>query len=243
MLELVIKLWTPSSTCELIECLSKVLDGTPVACGSKIGRRPNVMFRVSCSTATMSLVLNLKIKQQCIHKLLHHFMYLKLALHKLISGKNCVFSWCTCILGTREFDALTTCGVVVSSSLANKGAFFFYVERTKRLWHDCSSFSSPGNRTWTICESISLNYLTSGRNFGCHSNFLCCEIGRAKRSGKFWCVTRIVCIRKNIFPNHGIVWEVVEWPKRSLSWSWRLYKLGMTSWLGKLAFQISKLGP
>jgi len=33
--------------------------------------------------------------------------------------ENCVFSWCTCILGTREFDALTACGVVVSSPLAN----------------------------------------------------------------------------------------------------------------------------
>jgi hypothetical protein len=28
-------LWTPSTTGEAIECLSKVLDGTPVACGSR----------------------------------------------------------------------------------------------------------------------------------------------------------------------------------------------------------------
>jgi hypothetical protein len=92
MLELVTRLRTPSSTCELIECLSKVLDGTPIACGSKIGRGPNVMFRVSCSTTTMSLVLSLKTKQQCIHKILHHFMHLKLAFQKLISGKKlCVF--------------------------------------------------------------------------------------------------------------------------------------------------------
>jgi len=34
MLELVTKLRTPSTTREPIECLSKVLDGTSVACGS-----------------------------------------------------------------------------------------------------------------------------------------------------------------------------------------------------------------
>jgi hypothetical protein len=45
-----------------------------------------------------------------------------------------------------------------------------------------------------------------------------------------------MCIRKNIFPNHGIVWKAVEWPRRSLLWSWTLYTLGMTSWLGRLAF-------
>jgi len=33
---------------------------------------------------------------------------------------NCVFSQCTCTHGTREFDALIACGVVVSSPLANK---------------------------------------------------------------------------------------------------------------------------
>jgi hypothetical protein len=34
--------------------------------------------------------------------------------------KNCVFSWCTCTPKTQEFDALTTCGVLVSSPLSNK---------------------------------------------------------------------------------------------------------------------------
>ncbi len=60
MLELVTKLRTPSPTRELIECLSKVLDGTPVTCGSGIGRGPHVAFRVSFSIAIMSLVLNFK---------------------------------------------------------------------------------------------------------------------------------------------------------------------------------------
>jgi hypothetical protein len=45
-------------------------------------------------------------------------MHLKLPFHKLISGKLC-----TCTPRTREFDALTTCGVVVSSPLANKVFF------------------------------------------------------------------------------------------------------------------------
>jgi len=34
--------------------------------------------------------------------------------------ENCVFLGCTCTLGTQKFNALTACGVVVSSPLANK---------------------------------------------------------------------------------------------------------------------------
>jgi len=34
------------------------------------------------------------------------------------------------------------------AQLANQqGAFFFHVERTKKIWHDCSSSFSPSNRT------------------------------------------------------------------------------------------------
>jgi hypothetical protein len=55
MLKLMTQLWTPSTTRELIDCLSKVLDGTFVACGSRIGRGPDVMFRVSFNTAIMFL--------------------------------------------------------------------------------------------------------------------------------------------------------------------------------------------
>ncbi len=120
--------------------------------------------------------------------------------------------------------------------LRQQGVFLFRVERTKRLWHDSLNSFSPSNRTWTRCKSISLNYLPSGRNFGCHSSLLCCDVGRAKRSNKFWCETIIVCTRKNIFPNHGIVWKAIERPRRSFPWSWTLYRLGMTSWLGRLAF-------
>jgi hypothetical protein len=117
-----------------------------------------------------------------------------------------------------------------------QGAFVFHVERMKRLWHDCSSSFNLGNRTWTRCESINLNYLLSGRNFGCHISLLCREVGRAKRSGKFWCETRIVYTGKNILPNHGIMWEAIERLRKSLPWSWTLYRLGMTNWLGRLAF-------
>ncbi len=60
MLELVTRLQTPSTTCEPIKCLSKVLDGTSIACGSRIGRGPDVVFRVSSSAAVMSLVLSFK---------------------------------------------------------------------------------------------------------------------------------------------------------------------------------------
>jgi len=50
----------PIVTRELIEYLSKVLDGTPVACGSGIGRGPDVLFRISYNTVIMSMVLNFK---------------------------------------------------------------------------------------------------------------------------------------------------------------------------------------
>ncbi len=60
MLELVTRSRMPSATHEPIECLSQVLDGTLVACGSRIGRGPDVVLRVSFSIAIMSLVLSFK---------------------------------------------------------------------------------------------------------------------------------------------------------------------------------------
>jgi hypothetical protein len=60
-LKLVTRLQIPFVISESIECLSKVLDGTPVACGFGIGKEPDVMFRVSFSTAIMSMVLNFKL--------------------------------------------------------------------------------------------------------------------------------------------------------------------------------------
>jgi hypothetical protein len=162
-------------------------------------------------------------------------MHLKFTLQKLISGKLCVF-----LMYMYSWDTKIWCpnSLWCSSLLPphQQGAFFFCVERTKRLWHDYPSSSSPSNKTWTICESISLNYLPNGRNSGCHTSLLCCEVGKVKRSGKLWFETRIVCTKKNIFVNHGIVWKAIEWPKRSFPWTWTLYMLGMTSWLGGLAF-------
>jgi hypothetical protein len=60
MLELVTRLQMPFTTLEPIRCLSKVLDGTPVACGSGIGRGPDVVFRVSFSIEIMALVFSFK---------------------------------------------------------------------------------------------------------------------------------------------------------------------------------------
>jgi hypothetical protein len=60
MLELVTRPQMLSTTRELIECLAKVLNGTPVACGLRIGKKLDVMFKVSFSTTIMSLVLNFK---------------------------------------------------------------------------------------------------------------------------------------------------------------------------------------
>jgi hypothetical protein len=60
MLKVMTKLQTPFTTREPIECLSQVLDGTHVACGSRIGRRLDVVFNVSFNTIIMSLVLSFK---------------------------------------------------------------------------------------------------------------------------------------------------------------------------------------
>jgi hypothetical protein len=50
----------PFTTREPIECLSKVLDGTHVACGSGIGRGFDVVFSISFSITIMCLVLSFK---------------------------------------------------------------------------------------------------------------------------------------------------------------------------------------
>jgi hypothetical protein len=125
MLELVTKSRTPSTTREPIKCLSKVLDGTFVTCGSRIGRWLNVMFRVSFSTTIMSLVFSLKFWKLNNGVLTSFYATSHIRSWHSISWlvENCVFSLCTCTPGTREFDALTTCGVVVSSPLANKVCF------------------------------------------------------------------------------------------------------------------------
>ncbi len=60
MIELVIRLRTPSVTHDPINCFSKVLDGTTVACGSGINRGCDVVFKVSFSIAIMSMVLSFK---------------------------------------------------------------------------------------------------------------------------------------------------------------------------------------
>jgi hypothetical protein len=96
--------------------------GTFVACASRIGRGLNVVFKVSFSTAIMSLVFSFK-----SWKLNNGVLISFCATSRIWSWhsisllvENCVFSWCTCTLGTRKFDALTTCGVIVSSPLTNK---------------------------------------------------------------------------------------------------------------------------
>ncbi len=122
MLELLTRLWMPSTTCEPIECLSKVLGGTHVACGWGIGRWPNVVFKVSFSTIIMSLVLSFK-SWNLNNGVLTSFCTISCiwSWHSISwLVENCVFSSCTCTPRTWEFDALKTCGVIVSSPLANK---------------------------------------------------------------------------------------------------------------------------
>jgi hypothetical protein len=95
---------------------------TLVACESRIGRRPDVVFRVSFSTTIMSLVLSFKSWKLNNGVLTSFCTISRIWSWHSISWlvENCVFSWCTCIIGTQEFDALATCGVVVSSPPTNK---------------------------------------------------------------------------------------------------------------------------
>jgi hypothetical protein len=121
------RLRTPSTTCELIECLSKLLDGTLVACGSRIGRGLDVMCRVSFNIVIISLLFSFK-SWKLNNGVLTSFRTIShiWSWHStrwLV--ENCVFSWCTCTPGTRKFDALIACGVIVSSPLTNKVHFSF----------------------------------------------------------------------------------------------------------------------
>jgi hypothetical protein len=122
MLKLVTRLRMPSTTREPIKCLSKVLDGTPITCGSGIGRGPNVVFRLFFSTTIMSLVFSFKSWKQNNGVVTSFCTTTHIWSWHSISWwmANCVFSLCTCTPRTQEFDALATYGVVVSSPLANK---------------------------------------------------------------------------------------------------------------------------
>jgi hypothetical protein len=187
MLKLMTKSQTPSIIGELIKCLSKMLDGSPVACGSRIGKGPDVVSRVSFSTAIMSLVLSFKSWK------------LNNSVFTSFWVTSCIWSWhsiswsveklCVFLMYMYSWDMRIWClsNLWCSSllPLCQQGVFLFRVERTKRLWHDCSSSSSLGNRTWTRCESISLNYLPSAKNSRCHTSLLCHEVGKAKRSNKY----------------------------------------------------------
>jgi hypothetical protein len=115
------------------ECFSKVLDKTPVACGSWIGRRHDVVFRVSFSTIIMSLMFSFK-SWKLNNSVFTNFY----ATSRIWSWhskswlvENFVFFLCTCSLKTWNFDALVACGVVVSSPLANKVCSSFMLRRQK----------------------------------------------------------------------------------------------------------------
>jgi hypothetical protein len=123
----------PFATCEPIECFSKVLNRTPLTCGLGIGKGPDVVFRVSFSIAIMSLVLSLKFWKQnngvltCFYATSHIWSWHSISW----VVENCVFYWCT--PGTWEFDTLATCGVIVSSPLANKVCSLFVLKG----WKNC----------------------------------------------------------------------------------------------------------
>jgi hypothetical protein len=133
MLKLVTKLQMPSITHEPIEWLFKVLDRTFLACRLRIGKEPNVMFRISFSTIIMSLVLSFKSWKLNNGVLISFYATSRIwSWHSISwSMENCVFSWCTCTLGTQKFDALTTSGVVVSSPLANNVCSSFVLRGRK----------------------------------------------------------------------------------------------------------------
>jgi len=123
----------PSTICEPIECLSKVLDGTHVACGLGIGRGLDVMFSISFSITIMCLVFSFKSWKLNNDVFTSFYAISRIwSWHSISwSMKSCVFSWCTCTLGTWEFVALAACGVIVSSPLANKVRSFFVLRGWK----------------------------------------------------------------------------------------------------------------
>jgi hypothetical protein len=135
MLELMTRLQTSFATGELIKCLSKMLDGTPITCGSRIGGGPNVMFKVSFGIAIMSLVFNFKSWKLNNGVLTSFYATTRIwSWHSISwSMENCVFSLCTCTPRTQEFDALAACGVIISSPLTNK----VHSSSMLKGWKDC----------------------------------------------------------------------------------------------------------
>jgi len=119
----------------VIECFSKVLDGTSVACGSGIGKGLDVVFKVSSNTIIMSLVLTFKSWKLNNGVLTSFWAISHIWSWHSISWlvENYVFSLCTCTPRTREFDALIAYGVVVSSPLTNK----VRSSSVLRGWKDC----------------------------------------------------------------------------------------------------------
>jgi len=124
------RLRMPSTTREPIKCFSKVLDGTLAACGLGINRGPNVVFKVSSNIAIISLVLSFKSWKLNNSVLTSFYAASRIWSWHSISWlvENYVFSSCTCTLGTQEFDALATCGIIVSSPFANKVCFSFVLK-------------------------------------------------------------------------------------------------------------------
>jgi len=127
------RLRMPSTTHEPIKCFSKVLDRTPIACGLRIGKGHDLVFKVSFTIAIMSVVFSFKSWKQKNGVLISFCATSHIwSWHSINwSMENCVFSWCTCIPRTWEFDALATCGVVVFSPFANKVRFFFVLKGQK----------------------------------------------------------------------------------------------------------------
>jgi len=127
------RLRMPSTTHEPIECLSNVLDRTPIACGLGIGKGPNLVFKVSFNIAIMSVVLSFKSWKQKNGVLINFCATSHIwSWHSISwSVENYVFSWCTCIPRTREFDALATCDVIVFSPFVNKVCSFFVLKGQK----------------------------------------------------------------------------------------------------------------
>ncbi len=141
---------------------------------------------------------------------------------------NWVFFWCTYILGTRKLNALATCGVLVSSPFANKvrsssvlrGRKYYDMIIRAPLALVIGFEPNANPSVWITC----LVAETLGATLA-----FCAAKYERKKNGKFWCDTTIVCIGRDILPNHGIMWEAIEWPRRSFPWSWTLYKFGMTN--------------
>jgi hypothetical protein len=86
-----------------------------------------------------------------------------------------VFSWCTCTPGTREFDALVACGVVVSCPLTNKV---------------CSSSVLRGQKDYGMTAQASLTLVIGLETYANPSVWITCLMAKTLGATLAFCAAK-----------------------------------------------------